>query len=222
VDGGSAGRSAAREYERRRAQREQRARARLGPLGQALARLIGDPQSTRAWKQGADEEIRVARQLARHLSGRQVVLLHDRRIPGRGRANIDHIAIGPGGITVIDTKSARGRLRIEKRGGFLSPRRELLLINGRDRTDLVDGLERQLAAVRTVVVELAGGEPDVRSALCFPNLDRPRRLGLTMRSGTIVMDAPRGVAKLAGRKGPMTQDFIERIGRHLARRFPPA
>jgi hypothetical protein len=147
VDGASAGRSAVREYERRRAERKQRARARLGPLGQALARLIGDPQSIRAWKQGADAEVRVARQLARHLSGRHVVLLHDRRIPGRGRANIDHIAIGRGGITVIDTKSARGRLRIEKRGGFLSPRRELLLINGRDRTDLVDGLERQLAAV---------------------------------------------------------------------------
>jgi hypothetical protein len=166
-------------------------------------RLLGDPQSTRAWKQDADEEIRVARQLARHLSGRGVVFLHDRRIPGRGRANIDHIAIGPGGITVIDTKSARGRLRIEKRSRFLSPRRELLLINGRDRTDLVDGL-------------------DVRSALCFPNLDRPRWLGLTMRSGMIVMDAPRGIAKLAGRQGPMTQDVIERIGRHLARRFPSA
>ena len=222
MDGGSAGRSAAREYERRRAQREQRARARLGPLGQALARLIGDPQSTRAWKQGADEEIRVARQLARHLSGRHVILLHDRRIPGRGRANIDHIAIGPGGITVIDTKSARGRLRIEKRGGFLSPRRERLIINGRDRTKLVDGLERQVEAVRTVIAELATGELDVRSALCFPNLDRLRRLGLTMRSGTIAIDAPRGIAKLARRQGPMTLDFIERIGSNLARRFPPA
>src|ERR1019366_10456845 len=161
VEGGSAGESAVRESERRRAQREARARARLGPLGQALARLIGDPQSTRAWKQGADEEIRVARQLARHLSGRHVILLHDRRIPGRGRANIDHIPIGPGGTTVIDTKSARGRLRIEMHGGFLSPRRELLLINGHDRTQLVDGLEHQIEAVRTAIAELTIGELDV-------------------------------------------------------------
>ena len=223
ADGGSAGRSAVREYERRRAQREARARARLGPLGQALARLIGDPQSTRAWKQGADAEIRVARQLAKHLNGRHVVLLHDRRIPGRGRANIDHIAIGPGGITVIDTKSARGRLRIENRGGFLSPRRELLLINGRDRTQLVDGLERQVEAVRTAIAELTAGELDVRGALCFANLEGLPRLGqLTMRSGTIAIDAPRGVAKLARRQGPMTHDFIERIGSNLTRRFPPA
>jgi hypothetical protein len=223
TDRGSAGRSAVREYERRRAQREQRARARLGPVGQALARLIGDPQSTRAWKQGADAEVRVAHQLAKHLQRREVVLLHDRRIPGRGRANIDHIAIGPGGITVIDTKSTRGRLRIEKRGGLFSPRHELLIINGRARTHLVDGLERQIEAVRTVIAELAAGDPDVRGALCFPNLEGLPRLGqLTMHSGTIAIDAPRGVAKLARREGPMTPHFIKRIGGHLAHQFPPA
>jgi len=89
VDGGSAGRSAVREYGR--AQREARARARLGLLGLALVRLVGDPQSTRAWKQGADEEIRVARQLARHLSGRGVVFLHDRRIPGPALPTSDRV-----------------------------------------------------------------------------------------------------------------------------------
>jgi hypothetical protein len=223
TDGGSPGGSAVREYERRRARRKERAGARLGPLGQVLTQLIGDPQSTRAWKQGADAEIRVARQLAKHLNGRDVVLLHDRRIPGRGRANIDHIAVGPGGITVIDTKSTRGRVRTEKRGGFLSPRREVLLINGRDRTDLVDGLERQIEAVRTVIAELGVEKLDVRGALCFPNLDRlPQLRQLTIHSGTIAIHAPRGVAKLARRQGPMTQDLIARIGRHLAHRFPPA
>jgi hypothetical protein len=150
-------------------------------------------------------------------------LLHDRRIPGRGRANIDHIAIGPGGITVIDTKSARGRLRIEMHGGFLSPRRELLLINGHDRTQLVDGLEHQIEAVRTAIAELTIGELDVRGALCFPNIEGLPRLGqLTMRSGTIAIDAPRGVAKLARRQGPITVDFIERIASNLTQRFPPA
>jgi Nuclease-related domain len=200
TDGGSPGGSEVREYERRRARRKERARVRLGPLGQVLTRLIGDPHSTRAWKQGADAEIRVARQLAKHLNGRDVVLLHDRRIPGRGRKNIDHIAVGPGGITVIETKSTRGRLRTEKRAGFLSPRREVLLINGRDRTHLVDGLEHQIEAVRTVIAELGVEELDVRGALCFPNLDRlPQLRQLTIHSGTIAIHAPRGVAKLARR-----------------------
>lgn len=112
-------------------------------------------------------------------------------------------------------------MRVEKRGGFLSPRHEMLLINGRDRTQL-NGLERQIDAVRTVIAELAAGELDIRGALCFPNVDGLPRLGqLTMRSGTIAIDAPRGIAKLARRQGPMTQDLIEKIGGHLARRFPP-
>jgi hypothetical protein len=81
------------------------------------------------------------------------VLLHDRRIPSRGQANIDHIAIGPGHITVIDTKSARGRVRVQQRGGILSPRHELLLINGRDRNHLIHGLERQIQAVRATITE---------------------------------------------------------------------
>jgi hypothetical protein len=99
----------------------------------------------------------------------------------------------------------------------------VLLINGRHRTELVDGLERQIAAVRTVIAEVAASEIDVRGALCFPNLDRLPRLGqLTMHSGTIAIDAPRRVAKLAQRHGPMTHDLIERIGEHLAQRFPPA
>ncbi len=124
---------------------------------------------------------------------------------------------------MIDTKSARGRLRIEMHGGFLSPRRELLLINGHDRTQLVDGLEHQIEAVRTAIAELTIGELDVRGALCFPNIEGLPRLGqLTMRSGTIAIDAPRGVAKLARRQGPITVDFIERIASNLTQRFPPA
>jgi Nuclease-related domain len=148
--------------------------------------------------------------------------LHERRIPSR-RGNIDHLAIAPGGITVIETNSARGRLWVQNRGGFLSPRHELLPLNGRDLAGLVHGLERQIAAVRTVIAGLAASELDVRGALCFPTINRlPRSGQLTIRSATIAIDAPGGVAKLARRHGPITQDLIERIGGHLARRFPPA
>ena len=94
------------------------------------------------------------------------MLPHDRRIPSRGRANIDHIAIGPGGITAIDTNKEHPTPRIEKRGGLFSPRHEVLLINGRNHTQLVDGLKRQIEAVRTAIAELPAGEFDARGALC--------------------------------------------------------
>lgn len=219
-----AGASARREYERRRAQREARARARLGGLGVMGARLLGEPQSTRAWRQGAESELEVAEQLARRLAGREALLLHDRRIPWRGRANIDHLAVGPGGVTVIDTKSARGRLEL-KRGGLLA-RRELLLVNGRDRTHLVDALERQLAAVRTVLGELEPellGQVGLRGALCYPQIDGLGVLGqLRMRSGTIAIDGPRGVAKLCRRRGPLSLADVALIAATLGRRLPPA
>jgi hypothetical protein len=184
TDSGGAGASALREYKRRCVQRDARARARLGPVGLAVARLLGDPQSTRAWKQGAEQEIRVAARLGKHLDRCGVVLLHDRRIPGRGRANIDHIAIGAGGVSVIDTKSARGRLQIKTAGGRLGARRELLLINGRDRTELVDALECQIAVVRQALAGLRAGDVSVRGALCFPNIDGlPVLRPLRMHSG---------------------------------------
>ena len=40
-----------------------------------------------------------ARALDIRLRRTDVVVIHDRRIPRHGRANIDHIAIGPGGVT---------------------------------------------------------------------------------------------------------------------------
>lgn len=55
---GQAGRSALHEYERRRQQREEHARGQLGRLGVFLAKVIDEPQSTRAWKQGGDGEVK--------------------------------------------------------------------------------------------------------------------------------------------------------------------
>ena len=176
-----AGASALREYNRRRSNREATARSRLGGLGVLLARVTGDPQTTSAWKQGAKAEIQTGAQLQKHLRRTSVVLLHDRRIPGRGRANIDHLAIGPGGVTVIDTKAARGRIQLTKVGGLLSPHRELLLVNGRDRTQQLDALERNPS--RPTRARKRGSERDrrARSAL-LPQHRRTPSAAATARS----------------------------------------
>jgi hypothetical protein len=44
------------------------------------------------------------------------LVLHDRAIPGT-RSNIDHIAVVPSGVWVIDTKQYRGRVQRRDRGG---------------------------------------------------------------------------------------------------------
>ena len=70
-----------------------------------------------------------------------VVLVHHRRIPG-SRTNIDHLAIGPGGVTVIDAKRSRGRVRVRRAGGLFGESHERLLIAGREETKLVEGVCR--------------------------------------------------------------------------------
>jgi hypothetical protein len=218
VTEGGAGASARREYERRHANREQYARERLGGLGVLLARVIDEPQSTRVWRQGARGEVRTAERLAKHLEDSGVRLLHDRRVPRHGQANIDHIAIGPAGVLVVDTKTNRGKVKSDWRGGLFAPRRTVLLINGRDQTRLIDGIERQVGYVRDA---LADSAVEVRGALCFPNVDGlPLLSQLSLRN--IVIDGPKPIAKLARRSGPLSSDRIGQIWQQLGRAFPPA
>src|SRR5919197_4058323 len=67
-----------------------------------------------AWRRGAAGERRTARLLSQ-LERHGWVVLHDLAIPG-SRANIDHLAIGPGGLFVIDSKQYRGRLQLDPSG----------------------------------------------------------------------------------------------------------
>jgi nuclease-like protein len=218
---GQAGGSALREYDRRHRRREQHARERLGGLGALLARVTDEPTSTKVWRQGANGEVRSAARLAKHLGGTAVRLLHDRRIPGHGQANIDHVAVGPGGVTVIDTKTHRGEVRVDRIGGLFAPRRDILLIKGRDQTRLIDGVERQLEYVCSALRDLGHSDVMLRGALCFPNVEGlPMFRQLSVRD--IVIDGPKPVSRLAARPGALPTKEIERLWRALACRFPPA
>lgn len=221
ADAGRAGASALREYERRHQRREQHAREKLGGFGVLLARVIDEPSSTKVWKQGGEGEVRTAARLEKHLAGTGVRLLHDRRIPGHGNANIDHLAIGPGGVTVIDSKTHRGKIKVERVGGLFAPRRTVLLINGRDQTRLVEGVERQVGLVRSALSRAGSADTEIRGALCFPYVDGlPILRQLTV--GEVAIDGPKPVAKLSARPGAMAQDAIDRLWSELARVFQPA
>ncbi|MET0782079.1 MAG: nuclease-related domain-containing protein [Lacisediminihabitans sp.] len=165
---GIAGGSARREYERRRDSREQRIRANHPKLGGLILALSDDPQSTTAWERGAVGEERMARRLIDLPDTFRV--LHDRRIRGT-RANIDHIAIGPSGVWVIDAKryvKKRPALRIE--GGFIRPRVESLRIGSRDGAKLVEGVKSQVERVARALDDSA---TPVTGVLCFLDADWP-------------------------------------------------
>ncbi|MBV9660324.1 MAG: NERD domain-containing protein [Acidimicrobiales bacterium] len=61
------------------------------------------------WLRGAAAEEATARVLER-LPPRKWTVWHDLRVPG-SRANIDHVAIGPTGVWLVDTKSTRAPVR---------------------------------------------------------------------------------------------------------------
>jgi Nuclease-related domain len=217
---GEAGASAQREYDRRRQRRRDHARQTLGLVGTVLAHVIEEPQSTQTWAQGARGERRTAVRLEKHLARHPVKLLHDRRIPGYGKANLDHLAVGPGGVTVIDSKTHHGEVRVERVGGLFTDRHSVLKIGGRDHTKLVDGVERQVKLVTAALTRAGVGDLDVRGALCFPEPDGLPLRQLSVRG--IVIDGPKPIAKLARRAGPLSAGQVDQLAHQLAVLFAVA
>ncbi len=163
-----AGASARREYERRRVRREKRIRTSHPKIGGLVLAFSDEPQSTKAWERGALGEEQLARRLTELPDSFRV--LHDRRIRGT-RANIDHLAVGPTGVWVIDAKRyacKRPSLRVD--GGIIRPRVESLRIGGRDGTRLVHGVRTQMNHVRAALGETVA---PVAGALCFLDADWP-------------------------------------------------
>lgn len=228
VDRGVAGASAHREYERRKAKDDARIADRKadvqavfgsGFVGKVATFLAVDDRprrSTAVWEQGAVGEERVAAELER-LAEVGVVALHDRRIP-RTRANIDHIAITPWGVWVIDAKrylNKRPDLVVE--GGFLGVGGTgRLTVGGRKKDELVEGVLWQVGRVQDVVGDAAA----VRGALAFVDADWPLLGGDFSVRGVAVL-WPRRLAKAMLRREEPTVD-VEALAGLIAARFPPA
>jgi hypothetical protein len=214
IDIGTPGASARREYERRQAKRENRIREKHPKLGGLILAVTDDPQSTTAWDTGALGEERLGRRL-NELSSDTLRVLHDRRIPG-SRANIDHLAVTPTGIYVIDPKKYKGRPSLKVEGGILRPRVEKLLVGTRDQTKLVDGVLKQVDVVRAIV----GDDIPVTGVLCFVDADWPLIGGAFTTRGVEVL-WPRKLYPRLTTEGSIASD-VEDLHRRLASALPLA
>jgi Nuclease-related domain len=214
LDHGTAGASARREHARRAASREERARRRHPHIGGLLLAMQDAPQHQEAWARGAAGEERVARSLAK-LVAPSVILLHDRGIPG-SRANIDHIAVAPGGIWVIDAKRYRGKIAVER--PWIGQAK--LKIAGRDRTNLITALKGQVALVQAAFGAADGGAVPVHGALCFVDTDLPWLR--TIKFDGCELLYPRALSKRLNAPGALTTERVHALARALATRFPVA
>ena len=235
LDAGVAGRSAAREYERRsnreRARKEavvtkdaewRAATKEKHPvIGRVVTGLTPKPviksesQATGAWKKGAEGERRVG-DVLESISG--VRVLHDCRIPG-SKANIDHLAVGPTGVFVVDAKKYDGAVEKRDLGGWL--RTDLrLYVAGRDRTKLVRGVEWQIEIVESALTAAELVAP-VCGLLCFVESTWPifkRPLGFDR----VIALWPGALPERIGAAGPLSGEEIDRIATCLAATLRPA
>jgi hypothetical protein len=212
IDLGRPGASARAEFERRRRRDRSRRRRMFGPLAAVIEVLAGPKRTTAVWARGSVGEVAVGDYLSRAVGGTGLVL-HDRRIRGR-RANIDHIAVVPSGVWVIDTKRHRGRVERRVRGRWLS-RHPTLFVNGRDRSSQVVAACRQGELVRAVV----GTDHPVHVALCFTGAD----WGICRRPFAIdgvVVIRPRRLAASLRRAGPLGGAGRQALAARLADAFP--
>ena len=117
----------------------------------------------RAWEAGAEGERLVAAELDA-LTAAGWSVLHDVRWPGRQRANLDHVLVGPGGVVVVDSKNWTGQVSV----------RDGVLRVGSHRKD------RELEAVSQAVEAVAellepAQQPLVRGLVCLVQHDLPPR-----------------------------------------------
>jgi Nuclease-related domain len=152
------------------------------------------------------KELDAGSRLEHYLSGTDAVVLHQRRLPGKLR-KINHIVVGPAGITVVDSRHYRCQ-KARFSGGQLS-------VGGRDRTNLVDRVLDQAAALR----ELLDGTPyanvNVEAALALGNV-RGEPVVKTWDGQSLIVWGTGVIAEAASRPGPLSSDEVNGLASYLA------
>jgi len=182
-------------------------RRRRGRFTTLMEAMSADARHESHWSRTAESEER-ARRLESLLAGSGNWLLSDRRVPG-ARTVVDHLAIGPQGVTVIDAVDEPGRVRVIEGS---------LLVNGEDRSTLVRDVMRQIEVIRLGLA--ASPSIPVNGAICWiesDGLPRLRKLEL----GGILIDGARALADELRRPGPVSAKRARQIAGVLDRRLPP-
>lgn len=195
-----------------------RTRERTGSFGVFGSRTRGLAQHDSAWQIGHIDHL-VAKDLESRTADDHVLWLHDRSRPGTVHASFDHIAIGLGGITVIDSKNLSGKIRVSNVGGMFGPRMDALMVNNRDHTAMVSTVEEQVEAIRDILAMRGMPHIDVNGAFCINNGE-----GLPMfrqlRVRGVLIDNTKAVAGLAGRDGALNSETVAVAHAHLVSALP--
>lgn len=175
--------------------------------GNYRAAALSEPQTAAALAPLADQGWRI---------------LHDRRWPGSTTgANVDHLAIGPGGVFVLDSKHWSGAVQV--RGGRL-------WCGDDDRhDDTVDTLLRLTDAVGDLLVEIAGSDPgldvglsptNITPVLVFTNHHRANTVAPQI--GRVWMSTLTHLPIRLAQRRRLSAAQVSVVAEYLAREMPPS
>lgn len=173
------------------------------------------------WRPSSQLEPATASALDRQLTAAGLRLLNDRSLPEHARAKFDRVTVGPGGVTVIDTKNYLVNIRLDRFGGVTARRHSVLVIDGRDHTPDVIAIHRQLDGIRAVLAEAGLRDIDVRGALCGELIAGLPRIG-QVKIAHVLIDRPEPVVKLATRPGSLNAVAIDYVWDELNARLTVA
>ncbi|GAB3435605.1 hypothetical protein GCM10027517_04930 [Phycicoccus ginsengisoli] len=145
-----------------------------------------------------------------------VVALRHRRVPGQ-RAVVEHLAVGPSGVFVIDVRNAR-KASVEARPrGATSD----LVVDGQDTTTAVTATGRRVGAVRSVLASAGLEDVTVTGVLCV--VDGLLPLGVSdLEVRGIHVIAPTTLTALVSRSGNLDEEHRLTLQEYFAQQLPPA
>jgi hypothetical protein len=177
--------------------------------GLALRRIQALPREALLWEKGARGERKTATAI-RPLFERGFVVLHDRRLPGSS-ANIDHIAIGPSGVYVIETKNISGKVEVAG---------DRLFVSAHDRGKFLAEVYREATATQIALSGLLNQlRVTVTPVLCIHGAQLPRSdrvvAGVRLLSARDLGRLPEGAPVI------LTDDQVQELARLAETRLRP-
>ncbi len=175
---------------------------------------------TKVWGKGAEGEIEVGKILNDLAAKYGFLAIHDRLMP-RSKANIDHMAVTSTGIFIVDAKNYQGTIEVRGRMEKFIGGSSQLWIGKHNRTNLVDGVNKQILAVETML-ENAGVKFPVFGALAFykARWDLPTFLRPNSVNGILVNS--KGLEHIFEKLAPNDPNQVAGIAELLLSKLRPA
>lgn len=162
-----------------------------------------------AWHRGAEGERILGEALNRAASSKGVAVLHDLALPGK-KSNIDHLVVGPAGVSIVDAKAWTGGVWIGH---------DTVGQRGRPRHKVMEGMRQQKHRVHSILASAGRDDVPVEGLLCFVHHNKGiPQTKVEWREG-IGIGTPTPVADYVTRAGTLSPDDMREIHALLRNAF---